>query len=744
MKQVFKIATFLIFFCIAVPLKAFHIIGGEITYRCFGDGQYVFTMKIYRDCSNPDADLFDDSAPITVFLGDAAPFEQVDHFYVPISPITQIFPDLNDPCLIIPPNVCVQQGIYVFNLNLPVSSSSYHIVYQRCCRNSTITNIELPFSVGATFAIELTSEAQVMCNSSPVFTDFPPLVICAGEPLNFDHSASDRDDDQLVYELCAPLQGGGPVGFLEPGDPKSCDGFKPDPGCPPPFFPVVYAPPFSALDPLSGSPSLSIDPVSGLITGTPTVQGQFVVGICVKEFRNGQLLSVVQRDFQFNVTFCEPTVVAQIQADSIVNGNQFFVNSCGTTVDFVNESFQENAINQTFWEFDINGQTQTFTSWNAEVTFPGVGTYEGCLSLNAGTECSDSATIIVNVFPEIKPDFSFQFDTCVAGPATFKDLSIAPNSILNGRVWEFGDGEVSFDPDPLHLYQTPGFYDVRLEITDDNGCVESVAKTIRYQPVPALIVISPNAFTGCEPARIFFENLSSPIDETYDIKWNFGDGGTGTAISPVHIYESPGIYDVSLEILSPIGCKTDALFTQLIEILPSPIADFSFSPENPTNLHPDVQFTDQSVDAVLWQWNFGGLGSSSEQNPVFDFPDTGLQEVQLIVKNLKACPDTLLQLIDVIPEVTYFLPNAFTPNNDGVNDSFQGQGMMAGIQNFRLQIWNRWGELIFETSDPGKGWNGKKTNSGRLLPTGVYLCVVSFTGPRGKAFHIKSLATLVR
>jgi len=744
MKQLFKIAIVLFSNCIALPLQAFHIIGGDVTYRCFGNGDYVFTMKIYRDCSSAMADVYDQNAPITVFLGDAAPYQQIAHFYVPLQPVTRILPNLDNPCLIVPPNVCVQQGVYLFELNLPVSNASYHIVYQRCCRNSTITNITTQDEVGATFSVQLTPEAQATCNSSPVFNDFPPIVVCAGEPLNFDHSATDRDGDQLVYELCAPLEGGGTVGFLIPGDPASCLGFKPDPACPPPFNPVHYSPPFSALNPLAGMPSLSIDAVSGLITGTPTVQGQFVVGICVKEFRNGQLLSVVQRDFQFNVTFCEPTVVAKIQADSIINSSQFIVNSCGKTVDFINESFQQELISQSIWEFDIDGQTQTFPSWNAEVAFPEVGTYEGRLSLNPGTECSDSATIIVHVFPEIKPDFEFQFDTCVAGPATFTDLSVAENSNIIARQWEFGDGEESLESNPPHLYQIPGFHDVRLEITDDNGCVESIFKTIQYQPAPALIVISPSAFVGCEPASIFFDNLSMPIDETYDIRWNFGDGNTGAAISPAHVFESPGVYDISLEIVSPIGCKTDTLFPQLIEILPSPVADFSFSPENLTNLHPVVQFTDLSVGADFWQWKFAGFGSSFEQNPVFSFPDTGQQEVRLIVQHPRGCQDTLLQFIDVIPEVTYFLPNAFTPNNDGVNEFFKGQGMMAGIQNFHLQIWNRWGELIFETSDPENGWNGRKNNSGSEYPAGVYLCLVNYTGPRGKSFTFKSFATLIR
>jgi gliding motility-associated-like protein len=262
--------------------------------------------------------------------------------------------------------------------------------------------------------------------------------------------------------------------------------------------------------------------------------------------------------------------------------------------------------------------------------------------------------------------------------------------------------------------------------------------------VPEFFVVAPSEFLGCQPASITFNNLSYPVNESYDVVWNFGDGTTGTGISPTHVYEDVGTFTVSLEIISPLGCKTDTLYPNLITVLPSPFADFTYAPSQPSNLQPTVQFTDKSIDAAKWKLTFDTEGFSIEQNPVHTFPDTGMQRIQLVVFHPSGCPDTAIQFIDVIPEVRYYLPNAFTPNGDSVNDGFRGSGIMEGASNFRMTIWNRYGERLFETSDPFEAWNGRKNNSGEPAPQGVYVVVVTFRGPRGEPTELKGFATLIR
>lgn len=733
--------------------KAAHIIGGEITYVCNGGDSYTFTLKMYRDCAGQGA-LFDGAgnAPfdlqLSIYQGDS------NQEFASINPgapvVVPVNPEISNPCLIVPPNVCVEEGTYVFSLNLPYTGESYHLVYQRCCRNNTITNISNPGDTGATYTMELTAEAQLECNSSPTFNNFPPIIICAGEPIDFDFSATDIDGDELVYELCVPYTGGGP----DTDNAFSPNGVAPNPDLPPntnganAYPPVNFIdPPYSFDSPLNGNPGLTIDPNTGFMTGVPTNLGQYVVGVCVKEYRNGELLSVLRRDFQFNVANCEPTVVADIREDFIID-NTFQVISCGdSVVTMINESYQAQFIDEYQWTFDLGGGViENYSSEDVTVEFPGVGTYPGQLVLNPGTNCADTANIEVNIYPDIVADFEFEYDTCISGPVLFTDLSISgagPNAITDW-AWDFGDGNSRTDQNPDHLYMIPGNLPVELRVTDINGCEDSLTQEINYFPVPALLVVDPGDLIVCQPAEVFFDNLSFPIDETYDVFWDFGDGNFGQGVSPTHVFEDPGVYTVSLEITSPIGCYTDTIFPNLIEVLPSPVAGFDYSPEELSNFNPTVTFIDESIDAESWKWEFGPFGVSFLTEPVFTFPDTGLVDVLQIVTHLSGCKDTAVARLDIEPQVRYFLPNAFTPNTDGVNDSFRGEGVMEGARDFTFQIWNRYGELIFETNDPYESWNGRKFNTGEMAPAGNYLVVVAYVEPRGQQIKINGYVTLIK
>ncbi len=736
--------------CLSVALNAYHIIGGEIYYECLGDDPnnpgfkiYKFTLKIYRDCAGGGQNF--DSLPgqtigtISVFKGnDNSPFLPT----INLSPPDVVFidPDIGNPCLIIPPNLCAQEGVYEFELSLEVITESYYVTYQRCCRNSTITNIYNPDETGATYTVEITTKGQSGCNSSPVFNNFPPIVICVDEPLNFDHSASDAEGDQLVYEFCSPLKGGGLY-----GPPQSLNGFAPNPDAPPPYENVDFViPNYTALFPLGGNPLVDIGLNNGLITGVPNVQGQFVVGICVKEYREGELMSTIQRDFQFNVTYCEPTVVAEIEGE--IENDVYSFKSCNdATFTFVNESFQSQFIDEYQWIFEVNDSLWIFTDADITVTFPGPGNYPGVMIINPGTECSDTAYLNVSVTAPIFADFVFDYDTCIAGPVQFSDMTIIGDALITEWYWQFGDGEVSYEQHPSHFYQDPGMHEVTLTITDELGCQDIIKQIVNWFPVPPLIIIEPSSFVGCPPASIVFENLSSPIDNTYDINWDFGDGGNSNEISPAYVFENPGLFDINIEITSPIGCFTNKEFKEWIYIDSLPIADFDYNPkEGLSNFNSKVEFTDRSKFTAAWDWQFGKFGSTILQNPTFTFPDTGFQEVQLIVTHLYGCQDTITKILDIKPLVTYFMPNAFTPNNDSKNDFFRGGGFFRGIRNFNMKIMNRWGEIIFESSDPSEAWNGRKNNLGKMSPNGVYVYFIRFDGPRGAPHEYKGFATLIR
>ena len=757
MKKILQFQVLILFFLtLSLQLKAAHIIGGEITYECLGytngdpatnSKTYRFTMRIYRDCQGGGAD-FDSGvngafvASVTIYQGQGASSNEYTTLYLEAPTETFIDPNPGNPCVQIPNNVCVEEGVYVFPpIDLPIIDDSYFVAYQRCCRNNSISNIVNPGGSGATYFMELTSEAQAVCNSSPKFNNFPPIILCVGQPFSFDFSATDVDGDQLVYELCTPVLGGG----LNFDDPDAPNGIAPNPDQPPPYTGVEFlAPNFTALNPLGSTANLNINVANGQLTGDPQITGQFVVGVCVSEYRNGVLMSTVSRDFQFNITPCEPTVVADVSEDEIIN-DEFVINSCGETdLTIFNQSFQAQFIDEFQWEFLIDGGTVIVNDWNASVAFPGPGSFQGRLILNPGTGCGDTARILVNIYPGIEADFNFAYDTCVAGPVTFTDLSNAESGVITTWNWDFGDSGGSSNPDPGHLFTEPGIKNVNLRIKDINGCEANIQKDIRYFPVPALIVVAPDVFIGCNPGTIVFTNLSSPVDETYDVFWDFGDGTIVNELSPVHVYTEANLFTIGVEIISPIGCRTDTLFEDLIAIEPSPIADFTFSPDNPDNFNPEVEFTDQSSGANRWFWDFNGKATSILQDPIYSFPDTGQQVVTQIVTHPSGCQDSLTQIVDVEPKVTFFMPNAFTPNDDSVNDIFVGKGFLRGYKDYNMQIWNRWGEMIFESNDPEEGWNGLLGNNGHRAPAGLYLYYITLKGPRGEKTQIKGYATLIR
>lgn len=730
-----------------VPSWGKHIIGGVMTYECLGNGLYAFTLKMYRDCSDPTAGGFDLAAPISVYKG-ASTVPEFTIFEAPVTDIS-LDPEINDPCLILPPNICVEEATYEFDITFDEwpSNEPYTISYQRCCRNVTITNVVDPGSIGATFTITLTPESQALCNSTPVFDNFPPIVICQGKEIDFLHSATDAEGDQLIYEFCAPLTGGGLAGAGLPGDPAGCEGIVPNPACPPPYEPVDYVPPYNPLNPLGGNPQVTIDAVTGLITGVPELLGQFVVGVCVNEFRNGQLLSTVRRDFQFNVASCEPVVFADIQEDSLLGDQYYRLQACAeeNPVQIFNESTLNPFFDDFLWEFTFSDSTYQFTDLEPVIEFPGSGIYEGRFLINPGSTCGDTALVQVEIYPEVRADFDFTYDTCRSGPVFFTDRSSADPTPLSSWNWSFGDNTGPLEEvNPAHIYEEPGDFLVTLQVEDIYGCEDFINQEVGYFPAPAVILVAPDERAACPPAEISFRNLTMPVDESYEVYWEFGDGATDSVYAPSHIYEAPGQYSVYLRIVSPIGCETDTVFQDLIFMDELPVADFTYSPDYFSNLQPDITLIEGSERAVHWDWYINGVRSSTSRIWDYSFVDTGYQEISLVVTHQYGCLDTITKVVDVVPEIRYFLPNAFTPNEDGLNDLFGSTGIFLGIQDFSMQIWSRWGELIFETNDPQESWNGRIHNNGRWAPDGVYVCTVQFTEPRGEPYEYKGFVTILR
>ena len=288
--------TFLIpaiFFMLPFTANATHIVGGEIGYRCLGGNQYEITLRVFRDCfnANPTA-FFDDPGIIAVYASNGLRLSNIS-----LRPIgNDTLREGLDSCYTSFINsVCVHTTVYKSVVTLNPRVGGYHFVYQRCCRNTTISNIVNPTEAGATYDILLTEAAMLKCNSSPVVNSWPPVYVCANQELNVNSAATDVNNDSIAYKLCAPLVGG------------TLQRPQPIPPTAPPFQPIIWlGPTYSLANVLGGNNPLTIDVNTGIMKGVPPVLGQFVVAVCLEEYDRStkNLLSVVRRDFQYNVVNC--------------------------------------------------------------------------------------------------------------------------------------------------------------------------------------------------------------------------------------------------------------------------------------------------------------------------------------------------------------------------------------------------------------------------------------------------------
>lgn len=449
-----------------IPLssKATHIVGGEMNYTCLGDDQYEITLVIFRDCfnGNPNA-WFDDPASIGIFDSNNI---LLDEILIPLDPMLNdtLNPVLNSECLVIPPDVCVHTTTYRATVRLPRIAGGYQLAYQRCCRNVTIKNIIEPLATGATYGVTISEKALEECNSNPKFNDWPPLFICVNEPINFDQSAFDTDGDSIVYRLCTPLQGANP------------DIPRPQPPNSPPYDEIIWIdPPYSVDNMLNGLPGgepLAINPETGLLTGLPNTIGQFVVGVCVEEYRNGEIISTTRRDFQYNVGVCGRSSAAFFAPEFQCND---------LTVEFDNQSLDADTY---LWSFnDPNNPSATSTSFSPSYTYSEPGMYEVELIVDPGTFCADTFSQIINLqLSNLDIDFSVDVMDCVDSyDIAITDLSTDDLSTPSEWMWEIvGTGLSSTEQNPVFNLAgvSAGDYTIEVSILLENGCSGTESRTI--------------------------------------------------------------------------------------------------------------------------------------------------------------------------------------------------------------------------------------------------------------------------
>lgn len=631
----------LVFLLASGEVMATHVVGGEVTYTYLGNSVYRFRIDIYRDCINGDVQAIsqDNPAYISVFSGNGTRL-----FSDSINSSSRILiPDnFSNDCINNKPATCLDRITFFKNYTLPENPAGYYLVYQRCCRNGTILNIVNPGSTGATYYCQVppASLTNPIVNNSAVFKNYPPQIICINNPLFYDHSATDADGDSLSYEFCTAF-GGGSANDAKPV-PTSLN------------FPAVsYYFPYSAKLPMGpGNASLKIDPVTGMITGTPAQLGRYVVTVCCHEWRNGVIINTVTREFQFVVTNCSKAVVANIPQLSS-EFNTFIVQCKGYTVKFRNLSKGANDTYDAYsWDFGVPGiNSDTSHLAEPEYTYPDTGTYLVKLKVNRGSTCTDSIERFVKIYPSFHVDFDHSGLPCPDAPIDFINRTSSTYQPVVSYDWDFGDGKSSKDFAPQHVYDTGGDYTVILRAQNIKGCYDSSIKQVSIGRF--------KAFAGND--TIIVQGESIIFNAT---------GGSFYTWTPAAYLNNPNI-----------------------------------------------------------------------ANPIGYYPDTGRFVYSVHVASQGGCVGDDTITVWVVGQSSIYVPSAFSPNGDGINDVLRPIGV--GYRNINyFRVYNRWGQSVFYSTRWGAGWDGQY--QGKNADIGTYFWMLSIKDRFGKDVKMTGDATLIR
>ena len=395
------------------------------------------------------------------------------------------------------------------------------------------------------------------------------------------------------------------------------------------------------------------------------------------------------------------------------------------------------------WNFGdpASGAANTSNIQNPTHVFTAVGLFNVLLTVTTNNGCQSATTPKVLVlFPPIA-SYSFA-SACVNASTFFQDLS----TNATNWAWTFGDGGTSNTQSPAHTYTASGNYIVTLIASSTGSCADTVTDTVAVYPLPVVQALSDTVCLG--DSSSFFNFSFVPVGTITAWHWDFGDGDTSNVKDPKHKYPNAGTYTATITATSSNGCVDSATVTALI--YPLPTADFNFSPAPTAQLIDLVSFDDLSSGGpVSWWWEFGDGDTSAFQYPSHFYSDTGNFVVTLVVASANGCVDTVQKTVEV-RDFAFYMPNTFSPNGDDLNELFFGKGV--GILEYELNIFDRWGNMIFycKVKDLPQTlpcmWDGKAEvgASNKIAQQDVYVWKVKLTSTYYKQYDYIGNVNIVR
>lgn len=380
-------------------------------------------------------------------------------------------------------------------------------------------------------------------------------------------------------------------------------------------------------------------------------------------------------------------------------------------------AFDNQSQGATYYEWNF-GDGNTQTGANISHTYTQQGQYSVKLTGVDLNGCrNDTVFHYITAHPVPSAVFSLYRDRICGVPVavTFNNHSLG----ALGFQWNFGNGLSSVENNPATTYSNPGNYNISLTATNTFGCTDTAMEVLVAYAIPATqFAWTPD--DGCAPLEVSFQNLS---ENDTEVLWIFTDGGTSTEDSPIHTFSEAGIYGATLVTSYQGVCFDTLIKTNIILVKPSPVANFSFAEIVTTPPSGAFTFTDLSIDASKWAWDFGDhSASSNDQNPAHRYYSNGSKLVTLVVTSLNGCIDDTSQLIAPMSIRGLFIPNAFAPSlSNGEAAFFKPKGV--GLKEYEIAVYSSYGQLLWrsdklENGQPAEAWDG--TYQGKLLPQDVY------------------------
>ena len=364
----------------------------------------------------------------------------------------------------------------------------------------------------------------------------------------------------------------------------------------------------------------------------------------------------------------------------------------------------------------------TATTQSISVSPTSTTTYSVVASNGACSSLPVSITVFVNTSPSVS---IFGQDSICQGSTTNLLANVSGGSSPYNYLWSNGSTLSNTNISPI-VFNTP----IGIEVVDQNGCKDSTSINISMFPDPTALVTG--ELWGCSPMSATFTNLSSNATSYF---WNFGDGNTSNLSNPINIYTDSGSYNVTLIATNAAGCSDTITVNSYVNVNDGPTANISVQTSTSVdNQSTTIYNNSQGGDnCVLYFGDGDSLVGCNWLSVIHSYSSEGVYTITQVVTNSSGCSDVYQVIVTVEFESSLFVPNAFTPNASGLNDYFKVYGV--GLADFKLMIFDRWGELIFETDDITKGWDGNF--KGIPVQQGVYVWKVNYrTKKDGDQFRI--------